>query len=68
MVGKRRNVTPGAAGRNDHEISKRGFALQVDEGEIFGLVGFEGIRKGLGEGSDLGNRGILGGLNPVLGG
>ncbi|MFN4226483.1 MAG: hypothetical protein ACK4HR_09205 [Hyphomonas sp.] len=58
----------GPAGRDDHEIGEGRFALQVDEGQVFGLVIFEGFGKRLRKGADVGNRGILWGLNPVLGG
>jgi osmotically-inducible protein OsmY len=64
MIGKRSHVTTGTAGRNDHEIGKRGFALKIDEEEIFSFVVFKGLCERLGHGTDIFDGGLLCGLEP----
>ena len=41
MIGDRTHMTRRAARSDDHDISKRGFFRQVDNGEVFGFIIFQ---------------------------
>ncbi len=50
-VGDRTNMCAGAAGSDDHHVGDRGFAMQVDRDDVFGLRIFETGQDALQDGS-----------------
>jgi hypothetical protein len=42
MLGHRRQMALGPAGGDDHEIGDAGFAVEIDDNDVFGLVVIQG--------------------------